>query len=833
MKAVVMAGGAGTRLRPLTMSTPKPLLPVADRPMVEHLLHLLRRHGIEQALVTVHYLAPTLRNQLGDGAEHGVELSYVTEPRPVGTAGSVKLAEELLSDGTFLVVSGDGLTDIDLGALIEFHKSKEAMVTVCLSRRDSPLGLGIVVTDADGKVVRFLEKPGWGQVFTDAVNTGIYVIEPEVLSHIPANEDVDWSADVFPALLAGGYPIYGYVAEGYWEDVGTIDAYRRVQADVLDGKVDVSIPGHEVAPGVWIGQGVEIDPDAELEGPLVLGDNVRIGAGARVGAYTALGRNTIVDQGAHIDRAVTLANVYVGTDARLRGCVIGRGSEILSRAQIDEGSSVADDCRVGTEAIVTNGADVFPQKVIGAGARVTDSVEWEFQAARRSFGRGALSGTVNLDVTAENVARLAAAYATLLPKRARVTVARDHSQLSQPSASVIAGSLASAGMDVMVLDIAPVPLLRAHTARHSDGGVMVRTVTGKPEMIEVQLLDSNGRDLGFRARQDIERMLDRRDVRRAPPGEVGTISGTMGAIDEYVRHVLAQTDTSGIAGAELRIVIDTTGGTAALVLPELMAGVDVDVLAVNMRLTPVHATETVEESADALRRLSLMVTSSRAALGVRIDPTGERLSIVDETGRVLTDDRALLVVLDLIAAEQRQGVAALPVTTTRIADQVAKFHGASILWTPTGSGALAAAAAAGDLFLAGDADGGFVNPAVGQSPDAMAALVRILGLVARTRLTLRQIDTRIPQTTLIRESIATPWAVKAAVMGAVRENAQGLPLDEIEGVRIVLSDSEWVLIAPDPDEAAVRMWVEAAKADRARSLAEHWRQVIINCVDTH
>lgn len=832
MKAVVMAGGAGTRLRPLTMSTPKPLLPVADRPMVEHLLRLLRRHGIEEALVTVHYLAPTLRNQLGDGSEQGVDLSYVTEPRPVGTAGSVKLAEEMLSDEAFLVVSGDGLTDIDLSALIDFHRQNEAMVTVCLSRRDTPLGLGIVVTDDDGRVVRFLEKPGWGQVFTDAVNTGIYVVEPEVLAHIPAGQDVDWSADVFPALLAAGHPIFGYVADGYWEDVGTIEAYRRVQADVLDGRVEVDIPGHEIAPGIWIGQGVEIDPDAALEGPLVLGDNVRIAAGARVGAYSALGRNTIVDEGAQIERAVTLANVYVGTDARLRGCVIGRGSEILDRAQIDEGSSVADDCRVGTEAVVTNGADVFPQKLIDAGARVSDSVEWEFQAARSFFGRGALSGTVNLDVTAESVARLAAAYATLLPKRARVGLARDHSQLSQPSASVLAGALASAGMDVVVLDIAPVPLLRAHTARHCDGGVMVRTVAGKPEMIEVQLLDSAGDDLGFRDRQDMDRLLDRRDVRRAPPGEVGTISGTMGAIEEYVNHVLANTNTSGIAGAGLRIVVDTSGGTAALVLPELMAGVDVDVLAVNMRLTPTHATQTAQESADALRRLSLMVTSSRAALGARIDPTGERLSIVDETGRVLTDDRALLVVLDLIAAELRRGVAALPVTTTRIADEVAHYHGAGIIWTPTGSGALSAEASGDELFLAGDAEGGFVNPAVGQSPDAMATLIRLLGLVARTRLTLRQIDTRIPQTTLLRDSVAIPWAMKASVMAAVRENAQGLPLDEIEGVRIVLSDSEWVLIAPDPDEAAVRMWVEAAQRDRARALAEHWRQVIMNCVGT-
>lgn len=833
MKAVIMAGGAGTRLRPLTMSTPKPLLPVAERPMVAHLARLLVRHGITEGVVTVHYLASTVRSELGDGSELGMSLAYVTEPRPVGTAGSVKMGESMLSDGTFIVVSGDGLTDIDLSGLIDFHRQRGAMVTVCLSRRDNPMGLGIVVTDGDGRVTRFLEKPGWGQVFTNTVNTGIYVMEPEVLALMKADEDLDWSADVFPALLAAGEPIFGYIADGYWEDVGTIEAYRRVQADVLRGRVDVDIPGHEVSPGVWIGADVEIDPSATLAGPLVLGDNVRIGAGARIHQFSTVGRHSIVDEQAVVDRSVLLDNVYVGRGAQLRGCVIGEGSEILNRARVDEGSSVGDSCRVGEEAIVTGGADIFPHKTIEAGVLVADSVVWDSQGARPFLSGRHLAGTVNLDVTPEGVSRIAGAFASLLPKRAVVAVGRDHATTTLPAALVLEGALAAAGMDVVVLGTTPTPVLRSAVSRKYDGGVMLRTVKGRPDQVELLLLDASGKDLDEHRRQELQRIVERHDIRRPLPGEVGTVSAALASVDDYVTSVLAATDVSGIAESGLRIVVDTANGTCASVLPALMADIEVDMLAVNSRMTPSHPTETDEERAAALARLGMMVASSRAALGLRIDPTGERLSIVDETGRVLTDDRALLVVLDLIAAEQRTGIVALPVTTTRIAEQVTSFHGVEVLWTPTGSQALSTAASnRPGLIFAGDADGGFVIPKVGGSPDALAAMVQILGLVARTRLTLRQIDTRIPATTLLRESIPTPWAKKAVVMSAVREAAAGVPIDETEGIRLLISEDSWVLIAPDPDDAAVRMWVEAPQEDQARGLAEHWREVVMTSAQT-
>ena len=279
LKAVVMAGGEGTRLRPMTANQPKPMLPVVNRPIMEHVLRLLKRHGFDETIVTVQFLAALVRNYFGDGEEFGMSLQYATEEMPLGTAGSVRNAEDALHDEPFLVISGDALTDMDLTELVSYHKEKGALVTVGLARIPDPLEFGIVITQEDGRIQRFLEKPTWGQVFSDTVNTGVYVMEPEVLAEVPPGEMVDWSGDVFPKLLKRGAPLYGYISDGYWEDVGTHESYLKAQADVLDRRVRTDIAGFEVSPGVWVAEGAEVDADAVLTGPLCIGDYAKIEAG--------------------------------------------------------------------------------------------------------------------------------------------------------------------------------------------------------------------------------------------------------------------------------------------------------------------------------------------------------------------------------------------------------------------------------------------------------------------------------------------------------------------------------------------------------------------------
>jgi mannose-1-phosphate guanylyltransferase/phosphomannomutase len=405
MKAVVMAGGEGTRLRPMTANQPKPLLPVVNRPIMEHVLRLLRRHGFTDTVVTVQFLASLIRNYFGDGAELGMDLQYATEETPLGTAGSVKNAESALRDGRFVVISGDALTDIDLTDMAKFHQDHGALVTVALKRVPNPLEFGIVIADEEGRIDRFLEKPTWGQVFSDTVNTGIYMMEPEIFEHVEAGVSVDWSSDVFPRLLEMGAPVYGYVADAYWEDVGTLESYVQVQADVLNGQVDVDIDGFEMMPGVWVCEGAEVDPDAIIKGPVYIGNYAKVEAGAELREYTVLGSNVVVKNGAFLHRAVIHDNVFIGPQTSLRGCIIGKNSDIMRAARVEEGAVIGDECVVEEEAYISAGVKVYPFKTIEAGALVNTSVIWESRGQRNLFGPRGVSGLVNVEITPELAVR--------------------------------------------------------------------------------------------------------------------------------------------------------------------------------------------------------------------------------------------------------------------------------------------------------------------------------------------------------------------------------------------------------------------------------------------
>src|SRR5436305_6336932 len=288
MKAVILAGGEGTRLRPLTSNLPKPMMPIVNEPMMEHIVRLLESHGFEDIVVTVAFLANHIRNYFGAGTEFGVRMRYATEEAPLGTAGSVRNAMDELDD-TFLVISGDVVSDVDLSAIVETHRKNEAAATIALKRVENPVEFGIVITRDDGTIERFLEKPTWGQVFSDTINTGIFVLEPTVFDEIPAGEVVDFSGDVFPAMLARGEKLVGCVLDGYWEDVGTLEAYRSVHDDILGGRVRLEIPRFEVREGVWLGEGADLSPDASVEGPVLIGENSRVEAGVKLRPYTVRG----------------------------------------------------------------------------------------------------------------------------------------------------------------------------------------------------------------------------------------------------------------------------------------------------------------------------------------------------------------------------------------------------------------------------------------------------------------------------------------------------------------------------------------------------------------
>jgi mannose-1-phosphate guanylyltransferase / phosphomannomutase len=827
VKAVVMAGGEGTRLRPMTANQPKPLLPVVNKPIMEHVLRLLRRHGFTDTVVTVQFLASMVRNYFGDGEDFGMSLQYATEQTPLGTAGSVRNAEDALRDEPFLVISGDALTDMDLTDLVRFHQDSGALVTVGLARVPDPLEFGIVISDDDGRIQRFLEKPTWGQVFSDTVNTGIYVMEPEVLKEVESGGSVDWSSDVFPRLLDRGAPIYGYVAEAYWEDVGTHESYLKAQADVLSGRVQADIDGFELSPGVWVAEGAEVDPDATLTGPLCVGDYAKIEAGAQLREYTVVGSNVVVKEGAFLHRAVVHNNVYVGTGATLRGCVVGKNTDVMASARIEESAVVGDECVIEPEAYISAGVKVYPFKTIEAGAVVNASVIWESRGQRTLFGPRGVSGLVNVEITPELCVRLANAYASTLRKGSVVTTSRDASRAARALKRAVHGALNASAINVVDLEAQPLPVARFETARSEySGGIALRTTPGDPQSIDIIFLDEQGADLSESAQRKLERVFSRQEYRRAFPGEIAELTYPPRVIEAYTQELLRCVDMTGVRGAGLKVVADCAGGTASLVLPGLLGRIGVDVLTVNNRLDEASPTQTLAQVRAGMHRLAELVSSSRAAFGVRFDPVGERITLVDERGAMISDDRALLVVLDLIAAERRSGRAALPVTTTRVAQDVSRYHGVQVDWTPTSLHGLYEAAGGDEVIFAADGRGGFVVPEFSRCIDGIAAFTRLLGLVARTRLPLSQIHARIPSAHLLKRSVPTPWAAKGIVMRTVVEAAADRELDTTDGVRVIEPDRGWVLVLPDPSDAVTHLWAEGTDGDAAQALLDEWAAVV-------
>ncbi len=826
MKAVVMAGGEGTRLRPMTASMPKPLLPIVNKPIMEHVLRLLRRHGFSETVVTVQFLASLVRNYFGEGDEFDMALEYATEELPLGTAGSVKNAEHLLRDDAFVVISGDALTDVDLTDLVKAHRDKGALVTVCLTRVPDPLDFGITILDDDQRVQRFLEKPTWGQVFSDTVNTGIYVMEPEIFDLVPAGESVDWSGDIFPQLLKQGLPVYGYVADGYWEDVGTHESYIRAQADVLLGKVDVDLDAFEISEGVWIAEGADVHPDAVLRGPVFIGDYAKVEAGAELREFTVIGRNVIVKGGAFLHRAVVHDNVFIGPQTNLRACVVGKNTDIMRSARLEEGVIVGDECVIGDEAIISSGVRIYPFKTVEVGAVVSTDVIFESRGQRSLFGPRGVSGIVNVEITPELAVRLASAWASTLKKGVTVATSRDVSRAARSLKRAVISALTSSAINVVDLEVVPVPVARLATAEGSAGGVVIRTSAGKPESVDILFLDEKGADLSLAAQQKLERVFTRGEFRRAFPDEIGDLTFPPRVMEGYVHELLRCIDTSGLADADLKVVVDTGGGTASLVLPALLGRLGVDALTVNNGLDEMSPTETPAERADALRRLGRLVASSKAAFGVHFGPVGERIALVDERGVHIDDERALLVVLDLVAADRAGGTVALPVTTTRVAESVAAFHGVDIRWSALSPAALTAAAAADGVVFAGDGRGGFILPAFSRTFDGIAAFVQLLELVARAKLEVSEIDARIPRSHIARRTVPTPWAAKGMVMRSVVEQAGDRTLDTTDGVRVVEADGSWVLVLPDPAEPVTHLWAEAADSVAAAALLDHWAPVV-------
>jgi len=827
MKAVIMAGGFGTRLRPLTAHVPKPLVPVGNVPIMEHTVRLLKRHGFTDLLVLLYFMPETITSHFGDGSRWGVHMTYITPAADLGTAGAVRFAAEGSLEPV-LVMSADVLTNFDLEAAAAFHRAKGAEATMVLTQVEMPLAYGIVITDEDGRILRFLEKPAWGEVFSDTINTGIYLLEPSVFGAIPPNRPYDFGKELFPALLASGRSLWGHVARGYWRDVGDLTEYRAAHIDLLQGAIGVDIPGerHEGAGhSVCLGEGAPVDYSARLTGSVIVGRGAQIDPGARVG-NSVIGADCQVHAGADIQGSVLWDGVEIGAGAVIKEAVIGRKTIVRANAFLAEGVVIADSCRIGEGSVIKANVKVWPYKEVEDGATLAMSLVWGERWSRSLFGRYGVSGLANIELSPEFAAKLGAAFGATVGRHRVMITSRDHHKASRMINRALMSGLLSVGVEVQDLGVAPIPVVRYQVgALGLAGGTHVRKSPYDPQLADVKFFDARGLEIAPDREKAIERLFFMEDFERAPMDEIGTLSFPHAGTDRYRDGLLESVDREVVRKAGLKMVLDYAFGAASSIFPAVLGALGVEVIALNAYLDETRISKTAEEFGRSLHQLSNIVRTLGADLGVLLDTGGEKVFLVDEKGEILPGDLALALVSLLVMRTRPPGRIVVPITASRAVERMAEEHGFVVTRSRGTSRALTEAALAPDVALVGEEMGGLIFPTFHPAFDGMSAVVRVLEMMARLDVRLHQLTRAVPESHMVRLEVPCPDERKGAVMRRLIEATKHGKVELIEGVRVQMGE-DWVAAIPDADRATFHVVAEASDRDAAQRLADEYRERI-------
>lgn len=817
MQAVIMAGGEGSRLRPLTCNRPKPMVPVLNKPIMEHIIELLGRHGFTSVLVTLQFLPRVIMDYFGDGSPWGVNLQYFIEEKPLGTAGSVKNIEEHLED-TFLVISGDALTGANLTSLVEFHRRSGGLATLALVRVENPLEYGVVITGRDGRITRFLEKPGWGEVFSDTVNTGIYVLGREALRHVERGRPFDFSKDLFPRMLKEGCPIYGWVTGDYWCDVGNLEQYRQAHLDALGGKIRLAPPGEELEPGIWAGPGVSLASGVHLRGPLVLGEGTRVERGVSLEPYTVIGRHSRLREGSSLKRSILWDGVYVGRGVELRGAILGKGVKIKDHAAVFEGAVVGDDSVAGVRSILKPEVKVWPSKVVDAATVVNSSLVWGTRSSRSLFGREGIRGTANVDLTVDMAARLGGAFAALVGAGARVVAGDDGHPFSRALGRAAASGLAAAGARVMEMGPVTGPAARfAVRLLQARGGLYVKTEAPESDKVTLQFFDGEGLLLSRGEERKIEGTLERGDVPWVPAGEVPPSEYFPGIMDAYRRWLLDGLDAGAIRLARWRLVAafgDPGGGPLGRLVTPLLEDLGCE-------LIPVPGTGLLELGrGEGCPDLGALVKARKADLGMAFSQDGEQVRLWDHHGRAVSDEQHLAL-LALLALEREKGATVVvPVHAPRAVEELARRYGGRVVRCQTSPRALME-----KLLPLGERR-------LSLQCDALAMALTLLEHLSRRRDSLAGLMDELPGIYVARRSVECPWKAKGRVMRQLLEEvtaveetggegavAERVAVETVDGLRLTFKRG-WALVLPDAEEPVYRVIGEGEDWEVAESLAE-------------
>lgn len=809
MQAVIMAGGFGTRLRPLTSNIPKPMTPLLNKPIIEHIINLLKRHNIRELILILYYQSEIIRDYFRNGEKFGVKIHYVQPDADYGTAGAVYLANPFIKD-RFIIISGDLVTDFDLTSAINFHIKKESIATLVLTHSKNPLQFGIVLTDKDGRINKFYEKPSWSEVFSDTINTGIYILEKETLELIqkarPVNrQDIDFSKDLFPYILKQQMQLYGCVLNGYWRDVGSLEDYISTNLDALKRKIDLSpsILKNINANGNLMDKSVKVSKSAEIS------HNV-IGRGCRIGANVKI-KNCILWEYSVIEE-----------NCRLSNAVLCDGIKIRSGSTIHENVFIGSNVRVGSNVEIKSDLRIWPKKIIDSNSIVMKNLIWEDRWKDNLFNDSRITGLANIEITPEFAAKLGMIFGVYKGVGSRVDISRDTDNISRMIKGAIISGLMSSGVNVIDLQTTPIPIVRQELkSGKGDSGIFVRKSPFDASACDIIFFDSTGKDLSNAKTKSIERIFFSEDHRPIPFSNIGSVSFSERTMEKYKAHFLANINSDIISKKHFRIVINYSHGITSSIFPMILSDFNIELLSLDTHLDPQKMVRSPEEFQQALSQLSYVVTSLKYDAGFLIDAGGEKVFLVDNSGKIISHDRFLSIVVNLYLGlfPDTQKIA-VPIQASGEIDIIASNYGTEVIRVKDSHFAMMNAAEQDDIDLVGGTKGGVIFPKFSLATDGMFTIVKLLELLSASGKSLSKIEKDTPHLFMAKNNIFCTKEQKGKIMRKLVEESEGMNRQLIDGIKIFFNHYKWVLCIPDSEREIFHVNAEAKTKKSANELVK-------------
>ena len=811
MKAVVMAGGFGTRIQPLTHSRPKPMLPIMNKPMMEHTMMMLKDLGIEEFIVLLYFKPEVIKDYFGDGSDFGIKITYVVPDDDYGTAGAVKLAQEHIGDDNFIIISGDLVTDFDFKKLFDFHEAKKSKLSIGLTSVENPLQFGVVIANEDNIIEKFLEKPSWGEVFSDTINTGIYIIESEILDYIPHRENFDFAKDLFPLLMQKNIELMAYNLEGYWRDVGNPESYREVYEDILNGRVDFDIGGikKEYPDGVlYSSVEYELDPSVEIIGKVVLDKNVTLQKGVKLN-NVVIGRDVVVGENSKIRNSVFWEDIEVGKNAKFDNTLVCNNNKIDKNVTAKAGLILAQGCEVGELVSFEQDVVIWPDKKIESAAIVSHSLILGSKYKNSIFENGSVSGKSNIELSCEMATKLAEAFASQLPIGSKVIVGRDDDKSSRMLKRAFLGGLLSAGIDVVDIKNVPPSVLRYTLANDGSlmGGAHFKRSTSDSVSSEITLFNEEAIRVDNNSSKAIEKSFFTENFRRVDYSQIGNIYETLHH-DEcltYKEAIEKQIDHGIIKCGGFRVAVDLMHGTTSEIFPSILNHLGVENIVLNAYYDEKKLSNIAALMQNSKSNISTIVKSLGYDMGLLIYPNAQTLRLVDENGDLLNKIKTLECVLGMMNLEKTSKKKKVFLPTW--APDIKEFDNLDI---ERGKYSNFKAKELKKYDLIATVDGNFSFCEFGYTRDAIYASLKIMELLSCHDVKLSQLASELDDFYYKTFKIECSQALKGKMMRKFLEDAKGKKSSSADGVKIWENKTDWILMIPDQYSEHLNIYIQAA-----------------------